>query len=108
MAKPTIKLRNNVTINGAHFDERVVRIIHVARDTAPAFVDGTLWVTSANDGVHMQGSRHFTNRAFDFRVKNIAGLVSKEGPLWAARMRKLLGDRYDVVWEHDHIHVEVR
>ena len=103
---PNFCLKDGVHINGAHFDPVMVRIIDVARETAPMLENGTVWVTSANDSEHMDGSLHFDNRAFDIRIKNIIGDVQHEAKLWAERMQVALGDNYDVVLEDDHIHVE--
>ena len=33
-----------------------------------------LWITSANDSEHKEGSKHFDGRALDFRTKNIVGI----------------------------------
>jgi hypothetical protein len=103
---PNVCLKDNVQINGAHFDSAMVRIIEVARDSAPMLEQGTVWITSANDSNHDATSLHFTNRAFDIRVKNIIGDVKKEARLWAEKMQIALGDDYDVILEKDHIHVE--
>ena len=99
-------LKDSVHINGAHFDSVMVRIIEVARDTAPMLESGTVWITSANDGDHSEGSLHFDNRAFDIRIKNIIGHINSEARLWARRMKSALGDEYDVLLERDHIHIE--
>jgi hypothetical protein len=105
---PGLCLKDEVHVNGAHFDSVMVRIINVARETAPMMEKGTVWITSANDGEHSDGSLHFDNRAFDIRIKNI--IAGTEFPLaargWAERMRVALGDDYDVILEDDHIHVE--
>lgn len=105
---PNLCLKEGVHINGAHFDSAMVRIIDVARETAPMLEKGTVWITSANDSSHMEGSLHFVNRALDIRIKNIIG--GMEFPLaargWAERMQVALGDDYDVLLESDHIHVE--
>jgi hypothetical protein len=103
---PNFCLKDDVHINGAHFDPVMVRIIDAARETAPMLEKGTVWVTSANDSEHMEGSLHFENRAFDIRIRNIIGDVQYEARLWAERMQVLLGDNYDVLLESDHIHVE--
>jgi hypothetical protein len=103
---PNVCLKDSVHVNGAHFDPVMVRIIEVARDTAPMLENGTVWVTSANDGDHGYGSLHFDNRAFDIRIKNIIGHVGGEARLWAERMQIALGDEYDVLLEKDHIHIE--
>ncbi len=102
----TIKLTGSVKINGAHFLEHIVRMLWAARETAPKLSDNSVWVTSANDATHKQGSRHYTNEAFDIRVRNIAGDVAKEGAAWAARIKKKLGANYDIIFEGDHIHLE--
>ena len=103
---PNLCLKNGVHINGAHFDKEMVRIIDVAKDTAPMLEKGTVWITSANDSEHMEGSLHFENIAFDIRIRNIIGNVQQEARLWAERMQEALGDDYDVLLEPDHIHVE--
>lgn len=104
---PNLCLKNDVHINGAHFDSVMVRIIDVARETAPMLEEGTVWITSANDSEHMEGSLHFENRAFDIRIGNIIGDMAYEARLWAERMQVALGDDYDVLLEKDHIHVEL-
>jgi hypothetical protein len=105
---PNLCLKEGVHVNGAHFDAVMVRIIDVARETAPPMEKGTVWITSANDSIHREGSLHFDNRAFDIRIKNIVGAA--EFPLaaygWAHRMSIALGDDYDVILGVDHIHVE--
>jgi hypothetical protein len=103
---PNLCLKNDVIINGAHFDPVMVKIIDVARETAPMLEKGTVWITSANDSEHMEGSLHYENRAFDIRIKNIIGARNHEARLWAERMQVALGDDYDVLLEKDHIHVE--
>ena len=103
---PNLCLKDDVQINGAHFDSVMVRIIDVARETAPMLEKGTVWITSANDSNHMTGSLHYENRAFDIRIRNIIGQVSSEARLWAERIQVALGDDYDVLLESDHIHVE--
>jgi hypothetical protein len=102
---PNFCLKDGVHVNGQHFDSVMVRIIDVARETAPMMEKGTVWVTSANDSEHGEGSLHFQNRAFDIRIKNIiSGPHAARG--WAERMQVALGDDYDVLLEKDHIHVE--
>lgn len=60
-----------------------------------------LVVTSTSDGKHMRNSKHYSIPcdAFDLRIWNILDLVC-EG------MREILGPDFDVVREHNHIHVE--
>ncbi len=105
---PSLCLKNGVQIHGSHFDPAIRLIIDVARETAPVLTDEIVWITSANDSAHKEDSAHYRNRAFDIRIKNIVGVA--EFPLvarqWVERMQILLGDDYDVLLEHDHIHVE--
>jgi hypothetical protein len=98
----SLYLLDTCKINGAHFDPEVVRMLQVARDTAPKNLN-SVWVTSANDGEHKNGSLHYRNRAFDLRVW---GLTDDERARWAERMQRALGDDYDVVDEETHVHCE--
>ncbi len=105
---PSLCLKPHVQINGSHFDPEIRLIIDVARETAPTLTDETVWITSANDSKHKDGSAHYDDRAFDIRTKNIVGIA--DFPLvarqWVERMIVLLGDAYDVLLEENHIHVE--
>ena len=56
---PNLCLKDGVHITGAHFDTVMVRIIDVARSTAPPLEKGTVWITSANDSTHGKDSKHF-------------------------------------------------
>ena len=103
---PSLCLKDGVRINGEHFAPEMVRILDVARETAPMMERGTVWITSANDSRHMNESLHYKNRAFDIRVMNIIGDVKREAKLWAERMQLALGDNYVVLFEVDHIHVQ--
>jgi hypothetical protein len=103
---PGLCLKDGVHINGAHFYPEMVEIVNVARESAPMLEGGIVWITSAADSEHMEGSLHFRNHAYDIRIKNIIGDVQYEARLWAERMQVALGDDYDVVLEKDHIHVE--
>lgn len=60
-------------------------------------------ITSALDGVHKKGSKHYTGDALDFRTrhmpKNIAILI-------VGVVQQRLGNDYDVILESNHIHCE--
>ena len=105
---PGLCLKDNVHINGAHMYPEMVRIVAVARETAPPLDGGIVWITSANDSDHKYGSLHYENLAFDIRIRNIVGII--EFPLaaraWAEQMRIALGDDYEVILEDTHLHVE--
>jgi len=106
VAMPNLYLKDGVRINGFHFTSEIVRILDVARETAPKMERDAVWVTSANDSRHSDNSFHYKNQAFDIRIYNIIGDVHREAKLWAERLQQVLGLNYDVVYEKDHIHVE--
>ena len=94
---PDIKIKDEVTINGAHFYPEMFFILHVARITAPALTDNTVWVTSANDGKHMDGSLHYGNKAFDIRTRNVEGGLEYQ-KIWTRSIKKHLGKDFDIVF----------
>ena len=106
LVMPNLYLKDGVRILGAHFDHEMVRILDVARRTAPKMERDAVWVTSANDSRHSDLSLHYKNQAFDIRIYNIAGDVHHEAKLWAERIQQALGPDYDIVYEKDHIHIE--
>lgn len=66
-------------------------------------------VTSANDGRHMDGSLHYEGQAVDLRTRELNQLMI--GKLAAALRKRLNGAEdlnrpYQVVVEHDHLHIE--
>ncbi len=70
-----------------------------------------LVITSANDGNHEQGSRHYTDEALDLRLHNFAsrGTVLR----FKALLEKRLGPQFTVLWEdegtpNEHLHCQVR
>jgi hypothetical protein len=67
-----------------------------------------LIITSANDSNHMNGSKHYSGEALDFRVHDWAA-DSKDR--FVNRLRGALGSDFDVVLEslglsNEHLHVE--
>jgi hypothetical protein len=71
-------------------------------------VDAQLLVTSGNDGVHMTGSRHYQDRALDFRTKDLPAAVKRQ--LVAAVLQRLGPDYQafleDVGGPNEHLHIE--
>lgn len=66
-------------------------------------------ITSANDGVHREGSKHYSGDAVDLRVwytDEHVGLTTE----WAKELWTALGADYDVVYgdpsHMNHIHIE--
>ena len=103
---PDLCFKEGVYVNGPHLYPEMTQITEMARITAPPLNDGIIWITSANDSRHKNGSLHYSNRAFDIRIYNITGNVHYEAGLWAERLALALGAGYDVIKERDHIHIE--
>jgi hypothetical protein len=95
---------------GVRFDDLVPQMTLAAQ-----IVDGTYamfgtlecWITSANDGKHMETSWHYKGRALDFRTHNFVGDKKK----LLEKVKEHLGKNYDVVLEapdspNEHLHVE--
>lgn len=65
-------------------------------------------ITSANDGKHMAGSRHYTDDALDLRSKHVQKPIKSKV---LTELRLNLGDDYDVLLENvgkpnEHYHLE--
>lgn len=105
---PKLFIKDGAKINGAHFDPEIVRIINIARATAPETTDGAIWITSGAEVApgRLPHSFHYKNKALDFRISNIKG-GEQSAKSWAARMALALGGDYDVVWKKNHIHIEL-
>lgn len=67
-----------------------------------AITRGTMVITSARDGVHMKGSKHYSGNAFDVRI---AGLMAQDVQEVLRVWRRDL-KAFDILLESDHIHVE--
>lgn len=61
-------------------------------------------VTSGTDGTHNEHSKHYLGQALDFRVSNIK--ADDLQPL-IQLCKKACGEQYFVLFEGDHIHVQV-
>lgn len=60
-------------------------------------------VTSGRDGQHKKQSKHYTNEALDFRVRDIQPEDLKSV---VQSCQEVLGKDFDVVLEATHLHVE--
>ena len=78
----------------------MMRILDVAAAEAPAGYD--VIVTSGYGGKHSPGSSHYSGKAFDVRIRDFPGQVET----WVDRITRALGDRYFVLLEPNHIHVQ--
>jgi hypothetical protein len=68
------------------------------RDALQSFV-----ITSAHDGEHSPGSLHDDGLAIDLRVWGFSDAQAKRA---TAEIQSRLGERWDVVYEGTHIHIE--
>lgn len=75
----------------------------LAADRILEAIGAELIITSALDGEHKAGSRHFLGLALDFRTRHLTGL---ERSRFASELQAALGNQYDVVLEKTHVHVE--
>ena len=70
-----------------------------------------LVITSANDGAHMVGSRHYRDAALDIRSKTFPNLATKD--LFCMVLRTRLGPKFTVLLENagtdnEHAHIQVK
>lgn len=63
----------------------------------------TCTITSARDGTHMAGSKHYTGEAIDLRTRDFSLPERREVH---QTLQIVLGSDFDVVLEKDHIHLE--
>lgn len=64
-------------------------------------------ITSGLEGNHMQGSKHFSGEALDFRRPDWPTFDDRaSAQAFADQLAADLGARYDVVLESTHVHVE--
>ena len=115
-----IKMTNDCTIIGRNLDPEIVEMVHAARDTAPDFVDSTMWITAGTNGSsHMPTSLHYHGEAWDIRVHNVSGFNPGVGgqqacpvvSAWLERIKASLNKDahlYDCIYEtkQQHIHLE--
>lgn len=75
-------------------------IIAAAAANVAEILGLTTTITSGTDGTHMNGSKHYTSEALDFRLLGVDTLP------FMAQLRTRLGPAYEVIREANHIHVE--
>ena len=68
-----------------------------------------LWITSASDGTHMVGSKHYRDEALDLRTRDLKSDANKKAV--REMLQHKLGGDYDVLLENlgtpnEHIHIE--
>lgn len=66
-----------------------------------------LWFTSVDDSAHGRGSKHPDGDAIDIRTKHLqGGYVGAQAQRIYEKLKKRLAPLFDVVLEHNHIHIE--
>ncbi|HSX11536.1 MAG TPA: hypothetical protein VLF94_07480, partial [Chlamydiales bacterium] len=83
-------------LNNCRFDKlhaAVVLALIRAEDVWPK--DREFWITSANDKVHMDGSKHYDGRAVDLRSH-----VLDNPTLVAGYIKTALGPQFTVIYEY--------
>jgi hypothetical protein len=118
-----LSAKDSVVFRVGHFRPEIQLMIRVAVWTAPLLYDDTVHITSANDGKHMDGSKHFDDDGIDYRCWNI--VAPNEDPRtahhkpwperyeakvtaeqWAADMQEWLGARYQIRFEEKWITIK--
>jgi hypothetical protein len=85
--------------------------LHIVDRVYLAKLEHEVFITSINDGTHMDQSKHYLDDAFDTRIRinNDIALPPYDRDILndlRATIAEQLGRAYDVVLESDHIHVE--
>jgi hypothetical protein len=96
-----MKVKENVKLDGLQF---IMREVLIHADEIWTDNGQELVVTSTTDSVHSAASLHYYGLAVDFRTKYFDNLTKHKV---YKKLVKQLGDRYTVVLEPTHIHVQV-
>lgn len=65
-------------------------------------------ITSALDGTHSAGSAHYYGYAVDFRIWSLGKGYKAKAKVLADKLQTVLGHRFYVLLEKDHIHVNLK
>ena len=99
---PLIKFKSNVVV------PKVCIIVAAVINAATELGLPDMVVTSGNDSVHAQGSKHYVDAALDIRTKH---LTTEHKHALVRVVKRRLGQDYDVLLEHEggeqeHAHIE--
>lgn len=100
-----MQLKNGVKIEGLKVE--ILLGLLILSDVFKTY-DVPLVVTSALDGKHMHGSKHYQGQALDLRSKNASVDIQKK---ILAEGKEKLGENFDFILEgegtdNEHLHVE--
>ncbi len=90
------------SVNIAHLTTGALLALYVA-DQVYSLKNYETVITSGNDAKHSKTSLHYSNNAFDLRTRHMR--ESDKQPI-ADDIKVRLGQDFDVVLEHDHLHIE--
>jgi hypothetical protein len=96
-----MKVKDGVKLRDLQF---IMREVLITADKIWSKYGQELVVTSTGEGVHSPGSLHYYGLAVDFRNHYFNDKTKK---LAYKDLLKELGDRYTVILEDTHVHVQV-
>ena len=103
-----VSLKIGVTLTVTPQIDRILRVTQVAYEKVMGNAFQVV-VTSGNDGTHMKWSKHYEDKALDFRTGHTWDpplMTDAEAHAVRDELKGLLGMGFDVVLEKDHLHVE--
>ena len=97
-----IKKKDN-TVNVTGLKPEIVKILGTVWKVATELngINYELVITSAKDGQHKTGSKHYSGEAIDIRSRDMRNKVGLK-----RRLQEEIGKDYDIVIEETHIHIE--
>lgn len=95
-----MKIKSGVKLTGVRAE--IILAMQIAANIYRAH-GHELVITSVTDGKHGMGSLHYVGQAVDLRTSYFS---RDEAAQVTVELREALGENYDVILEHDHIHVE--
>jgi cellobiose phosphorylase len=96
-----MRIKDN-TVKFVHMKSGILKILSYVEDVYQEFGEEPV-ITSANDGKHMIGSKHYVGKALDFRTRYFD---DKTIDLVVAELKLVLGSDYDIIKEYLHKHIE--
>jgi len=80
--------------------------IKICHDVYKLYTNSPMVITSGTEGYHQKNSLHPFGNAVDLRLPSSYHSVIDTHEGLVTSMSNFLGEAFDVVLEHDHIHVE--
>lgn len=96
----------NITLSIANLNPEFTKPLQAFDLMHKSMTGEEIVITSANDGKHMKGSKHYTNDAVDVRRWAFDKLNKAEKSKFHFGMFRIFDDPFDYVLEKDHWHIE--